>query len=45
MFVNLRDNKYLASIDKKVWDAKLEDWFSTLSSREEKVSIQSPKYT
>lgn len=45
IYADIRENKYLIGIDKEMWEAKLEDWFSTLSAREEKVSVASPKST
>lgn len=41
----LQDNKYLNSISKTLWDAKLEDWFSDQSSREERRNVANPKTT
>lgn len=39
----LIENKYLLKIEKTMWDAKLDGWFSGMNQRREKTNVANPK--
>lgn len=39
----LNENKYLHTIEKELWDSKLDDWLLNMNGRKEKKSVANPK--